>query len=314
MIPFDYITEWRAEAPWTVEAQVEQDLILSRAVVALFAEPEVTPLLAFRGGTALYKLHLRPAARYSDDIDLVQVIAGPIGGVLDAIRHALDPWLGLPQRSIKEGRVVLVYRMTTEGQPPVPMRLKVEINAREHFSVFGVEEREFAVRSRWFSGTAAVKTYPLDELLGTTLRALYQRKKGRDLFDLFIAGRRAKVDPARVVECFVRYLEHDGKRVTRAEFEMNLHDKLSDDTFLSDVTPLVAPDVVWSIGDAAGYVQRELLPLLPGEAWRGGVEPSLRGPDGTARRVTGRDHPRGVSARRPQGRGRHDQRAPGRTP
>jgi predicted nucleotidyltransferase component of viral defense system len=276
MIPFDFITEWRAEAPWTAEAQVEQDLILSRAVVAMFSEPEVARLLAFRGGTALYKLHLRPPARYSEDIDLVQVDAGPIGGVLDAIRRTLDPWLGPPRRTTKEGRIVLIYRMTSEGQPPVPMRLKVEINSREHFSVFGVEERDLTVRSRWFTGTATVKTYQLDELLGTKLRALYQRKKGRDLFDLFVASSRTKVDPARVVECFARYLEHDGKRVSRAELEMNLHEKLTDDTFLSDVTPLVAPDVVWSIEKAARYVQREILPLLSGEAWKGSGEDTQR--------------------------------------
>ncbi len=270
MIPFDYITEWRAEAPWTMEAQVEQDLILSRAVVSMFAEPEVRQLLAFRGGTALYKLHLRPAARYSEDIDLVQVTSGPIGGVLDAIRRTLDPWLGVPRRTTKEGRIVMVYRMTSEGQPPVPMRLKVEINSREHFSVFGIEDREFAVRSRWFTGAATVKTYQLDELLGTKLRALYQRKKGRDLFDLFIASKRAKVSPARVVECFSRYLEHEGKRVTRAELEMNLQEKLTDDTFLTDAEPLIAPDIDWSTADAAGYVQREILPLLPGEPWKGG--------------------------------------------
>lgn len=270
MIPFDYITEWRAEAPWAVEAQVEQDLILSRAVVTMFAEPEAARFLAFRGGTALYKLHLRPAARYSEDIDLVQVAAGPIGGVLDAIRRVLDPWLGQPRRTTKEGRIVLIYRMNSEGQPSVPMRLKVEINSREHFSVFGVQDHELAVRSRWFTGTATVKTYQLDELLGTKLRALYQRKKGRDLFDLFIASRRAKVDPTRVVECFSRYLEHDDKRVTRAEFEMNLHEKLSDHTFLSDVEPLIAPDTIWNIDEAAGYVQREILPFLPGEPWKGG--------------------------------------------
>jgi len=126
------------------------------------------------------------------------------------------------------------------------------------------------VSSRWFTGTATVKTYQLDELLGTKLRALYQRKKGRDLFDLFIASCHAKVNPARVVECFARYLEHDGLRVSRAELEMNLHEKLSDETFLSDVEPLIAPDTVWSFEDAAGYVRREILPLLPGESWRGG--------------------------------------------
>ncbi|MEN6633919.1 MAG: nucleotidyl transferase AbiEii/AbiGii toxin family protein, partial [Candidatus Polarisedimenticolia bacterium] len=34
MIPFDYITEWRSQAPWTADAQVEQDLVVSRALAA----------------------------------------------------------------------------------------------------------------------------------------------------------------------------------------------------------------------------------------------------------------------------------------
>ena len=270
MIPIDYITEWRAHAPWTMDAQVEQDLILSRAIVSMFAEPEVARTLAFRGGTALYKLHLRPPARYSEDIDLVQTSAGPIGGVLDAIRQTIDPWLGLPKRTAREGRVVLTYRMTSEGQPPMPLRLKIEINSREHFSVLGIGQREFAVQSRWFTGTAAVSTYCLDELLGTKLRALYQRKKGRDLFDLCIATRDAQVNLARVVECFHRYLEHGGERVTRAEMEMNLDEKLSDPAFASDIAPLIAPGIDWSFDEAAGFVQKTLLPLLHGEPWRGG--------------------------------------------
>ncbi|MEW6366094.1 MAG: hypothetical protein AB1714_15815 [Acidobacteriota bacterium] len=53
MIPLDYITEWRAEAPWTSDPQVEQDLVLTRAVVGVFAEPEISRLFAVRGGTAL---------------------------------------------------------------------------------------------------------------------------------------------------------------------------------------------------------------------------------------------------------------------
>jgi len=84
----------------------------------------------------------------------------------------------------------------------------------------------------------------------------------------------ANVSPVRLVECFARYLEHDGKRITRAELEMNLQGKLSDATFLSDVTPLIAPDVNWRIEDAAEYVWREILPLLPGEPWKGGEQPT----------------------------------------
>jgi len=105
VIPRDFITEWRKIAPWVQDYQVEQDLIISRALVEIFSAPRLASALAFRGGTALYKLHITPAARYSEDIDLVQVHAGPIGPTLDLLRAALDPWLGTPQRSQSEGRV-----------------------------------------------------------------------------------------------------------------------------------------------------------------------------------------------------------------
>lgn len=40
MIPRDYVTAWRARAPWVQDAQVEQDLVLSRALVEIFSHPE----------------------------------------------------------------------------------------------------------------------------------------------------------------------------------------------------------------------------------------------------------------------------------
>lgn len=137
MIPKNSITAWRAHAPWTLDAQGEQDLVISRAIVELFRIPELARSLAFRGGTALYKLYLTPPARYSEDIDLVQVHSGPIGGVLDRARSVLDPWLGVPRRQLKEGRVNLVYRFESEDAPPFKLRLKIEINTREHFANLG---------------------------------------------------------------------------------------------------------------------------------------------------------------------------------
>jgi predicted nucleotidyltransferase component of viral defense system len=79
--------------------------------------------LAFRGGTALFKLHL-PPTRYSEDIDLVQVEAGPIGPVMDALQERLNPWLGVPKRKQPEGRVTLTYRV--ESEEGLPLKLKVE--------------------------------------------------------------------------------------------------------------------------------------------------------------------------------------------
>ena len=79
MIPRMNIIAWSAKAPWADMRQVEQDLIISRALVELFADPMLARELRFRGGTALHKLHLTKPLRYSEDIDLVRTEAGPIG-------------------------------------------------------------------------------------------------------------------------------------------------------------------------------------------------------------------------------------------
>jgi len=269
LIPADFITEWRGQAPWVETSQVEQDLVISRALVEIFGGDQLAGALAFRGGTALYKLHLTPAPRYSEDIDLVQKTAEPIGPTIDRLRERLDSWLGDPKRSFKEGRVTLVYRFRSEDPVPLPLRLKVEINSREHFSVLGFETRELAIHSRWFSGSARVSTYALDELLGTKLRALYQRKKGRDLFDLWWASQQAGIDLDRVVRCFGEYLGAEGLRVSRAEMEANLAGKLKDRRFVADLRPLLAPGIEWDLEEAAAWVCQEVTPRLGGEPWKG---------------------------------------------
>ncbi len=265
MIPLDYITAWRTHAPWPQLSQVEQDLVISRALVELYSHPLLKENLAFRGGTALFKLHL-PPARYSEDIDLVQIQAGPIGPIMDAVQEKLNAWLGVPKRKQSEGRVTLVWRV--ESEESLPLRLKVEINSREHFTVLGYRKFRFEMASRWHTGTASISTYGIDELLGTKLRALYQRKKGRDLFDLWHAASALKVSAETVVECFLRYLEHEGHSVSRAEFEMNLFEKLRDRRFLDDMAPLLTTGTNWDYRAAALYVLQSLAPLMPGGEWQ----------------------------------------------
>ena len=158
MIPQANITAWRAFAPWPDDAQVEQDLVLSRSVVELFGEKELVEKIALRGGTSLNKLFIQPASRYSEDIDLVQTESGPAGPLLDAIRARLDSWLGKPARSRAEGGVSLVYRFESEIAPVRPLRLKIEINTREHFTVLGFHRRSFAVANPWFTGTGEAKS------------------------------------------------------------------------------------------------------------------------------------------------------------
>ena len=265
MIPLDYITAWRVNAPWPQLSQIEQDLIICRALVELYTHPVVAKNLAFRGGTALFKLHLLPA-RYSEDIDLVQMQAGPIGPIMDAVQEKINPWLGIPKRKQSEGRVTLIWRV--ESEEGLPLRLKVEINSREHFTVLGYQQFEFRMASRWYTGSALISSYRIDELLGTKLRALYQRKKGRDLFDLWQTAKTLAVNPETVVSCFLQYMEYEEHQISRAEFEMNLFEKLDDSRFLDDISPLLTTGSSWDSKAAARYVLDSLVPLMPGDAWQ----------------------------------------------
>lgn len=143
MIPKAHIVAWRQFAPWVSDAQVEQDLIISRAIVAVFEHDGLANQLSFRGGTALHKLYCTPARRYSEDIDLVQIKAGPIGLILDTLQEKLNIFLGIPKRKQTGDAVILNYRMESEGPPIVPMRLKIEIHTREHEAYLGLQKKHF---------------------------------------------------------------------------------------------------------------------------------------------------------------------------
>ncbi|WP_299774085.1 nucleotidyl transferase AbiEii/AbiGii toxin family protein [uncultured Tateyamaria sp.] len=262
MIPRDFITEWRAEAPWIDDRQVEQDLVISRALVEIFSDELLRRQLAFRGGTALYKLFLKPAARYSEDIDLVQIEAGPAGDLMDRLHRVLDTWLGKPRYKQTEGRVTFAYRFGSEETPPIPLKLKVEINTREHFAVYGTKLIPFQVQSRWFEGACDIPSYGLNELLGTKLRALYQRKKGRDLFDLDVALHHEDAVPKDIITAFQAYMDHGGHTVTRQQLQDNLDAKLDDRDFNADISPLLRSDFAWDLDGMAKRVSAKLLDHL----------------------------------------------------
>jgi len=269
VIPRAHINAWRRVAPWPDDTYVEQDLVLSRAIVELFGRPIVAEQTLFRGGTALHKLFFDPPGRYSEDIDLVQRSAGPIGPLVAEVRAALDSWLGVPKRKAGHGRFTLIYRFATTLPPVGDARVKVEINTREHFAVHGFTTRTYGVKSLWFSGSAEVSTYSLSELLGTKLRALYQRKKGRDLFDLALGLDHPEFDPEALVAAFAQYMAFGQTPVTRAEFEANMAAKLSNPAFRDDLSALLRPGLDHDADEAWSRVHSALITRLPGAPWKG---------------------------------------------
>jgi predicted nucleotidyltransferase component of viral defense system len=271
VIPADLIAEWRAQTRWATDEQVEQDLVLCRALVTIFEDTDLARAVALRGGTALHKLHFSPSRRYSEDIDLVQLRPGPFGPIIDRLRARLDPWLGEPKREQGHG-VRLIYRFESEIPPVVRLKLKIETNTREHLAVRGTPTRPFAVDSRWWSREADITTFDVEELLGTKLRALFQRKKGRDLFDLCIALE-SGIDPAAVVDIFRVYTKKEGHEITRAIFEQNLAAKIHLPTFADDIPILLPPGATFDVAAGMERVQRELIALLPGDPWKGKERP-----------------------------------------
>jgi len=277
MIPTMNIVAWGRKVQWAEQRQVEQDLIISRALVALFNDPFLSKELRFRGGTALNKLHFPKPLRYSEDIDLTRTTAGPIGPVLDAVRRTLEPWMRKGQFKQSAVAPKLYFHMQAEDQS-APIRVKVEINTQERTAYDPMRSIPFSVENPWFTGKADIPTFSTAEILATKLRALLQRDKGRDLIDLSHARTAfTDLDIARVIAIFGRYLKDGGQAISRAQAEERMFDKLENKAFLADVRPLLAADEAEKFDEEAaraafrtvftGFIER-----LPGKAWARSAE------------------------------------------
>ena len=261
MIPELAITQWRSVVPWSDVNQVEQDLIICRALVAIFSDEFLAERLAFRGGTALHKLYLSPQPRYSEDIDLVQINSEPIKPTIDRLREVLS-FLGEPKVKQKRSNNTLIFRMESSVLPILPIKLKVEINCREHFNILGLEEVNFSMENLWFSGNCKIKTYKLDELIGTKVRALYERRKGRDLYDLYKALQNTMLNPDNVIYCFKKYMEWEEKKPTYKLYVSNMEDKMQKDEFIGDTKTLLRPDEVYDAKEAYKIVKEKIINKL----------------------------------------------------
>ena len=261
MIPENFIEQWHSSVKWRTLPQVEQDLVISRVLVDLYNEPYIKDALVFRGGTALNKFFLKPPARYSEDIDFVQKRSEPIGKTIDSIRILLKPWLGDPQWKITQRSAKLVYKY--ESVNKVPTKLKIEINTTEHFQVLPLRLEKFDVRSEWFNGSADIITYEIDELMATKLRALYQRRKGRDLFDVWYVAKQKLIDLNRVFEIFSKYCTNDNTHIQGEGFLKNLELKKNHPDFQSDMSALLPMELNWSFEEAYQFVVDNVISKLP---------------------------------------------------
>jgi len=268
----------QAVVPWAAQYQVEQDLLLCRSMVALFDDKFLSSQIAMRGGTLLHKVHLAPAARYSEDIDLVAVGTRPEGHIRRAIRRVLTDVLGEPKASVwgtlrlalrnavRPSRVLqMTYSLPSIIEPGRMLDIVVEANVTERKPHRAVVEIPFSFPFRDKPVQTRIKGYDIHEMLGTKMRAMFQRKRGRDLFDLYWAlTESAKpVDPAAVIESFQHYMKQEGTTAGRAEFVAILNAHLKDRGFCSDTETLLRSGIAYDPQLAGKFVIANLLNLLP---------------------------------------------------
>lgn len=238
-------------------------------MVVLFDDAFLQNQIAMRVGTLLHKVHLAPPSRYSEDLDLVVVGDRPAAHIRKALHRVLKGVLGTPKQSawadlklairntVKPSRALrTTYAIPSLIEPGTNPEIVVEANVTErqpHRSVikipFEFPFREVAIRTQ-------VSGSDIHEMLGTKMRALFQRRRGRDLFDLYWALKLAKpaVAPAKIIESFQHYLKLEGSGAGRAEFISLLDAHLADRGFCSDMNPLLRLGITYDPQQAGADV------------------------------------------------------------
>ncbi len=250
MITQAELTHWATVVPWTRDDQVEQDLVLSRLIIEFARHPLLGSELVFRGGTCFHKLWLDRPWRYSEDLDYVRRTDGGVGEIFDAIRSVATD-VGF-EKVGRHPKVKLRAALVGGGA----LQVKVEMNTFERSPARPTVTRQLAVSSPWFVGEADVATFAIEELTATKVRALYQRRKGRDLFDLWLAVEHGGASVDGIVECFEPY-RPDGWTTDRAL--ENLDAKLALADFSNDLDQLVSSEPAGYSVEAAAHVARQVI-------------------------------------------------------
>lgn len=260
MIPLAHLTEWSRRVPWPAINQVEQDLVLKRLVVEIFRDDLLSQELAFWGGTCLHALMLPTPLRYSEDLDFRRRSSGGVGKLLDRFR-AIAARVGLDVAQTETRQHPKIRLQGTHESDGSPMRIKIEMNTREREPVLGFVTRRMAITSTWFSGEADVTTFAPEEIVASKVRALYQREKGRDLYDLWLALDHMGLDGGLVADVFERAYRPESFR--RDDLLVMLDERLARGVYDRDLAPLLSASAPrYDSGEALARVRREVLDVL----------------------------------------------------
>lgn len=197
MIPHREILALRAE--WSLRADViEKDWALGWVLAGIAAHPQLATWV-FKGGTCLRKSYYE-TYRFSEDLDFTVVSNGPDEPEqVTTIFREISTWLAdnaglelsiddrsfVTRRNLR-GQPTLLGRVAYRGpsNPPVLPKLKIDVTGDELVVNRPVRRSVLHPYSDAPRPAAAIACYSIVDLLAEKLRALAQRCRPRDLYDV----------------------------------------------------------------------------------------------------------------------------------
>ncbi|HUI61803.1 MAG TPA: nucleotidyl transferase AbiEii/AbiGii toxin family protein [Steroidobacteraceae bacterium] len=172
------------------------------------------------------------------------------------------------RNAAKPSRILrCIYKIPSVSETGRELTLEVETNVTERLPKRELQRLPFEVEFRGQRLQSALVSYNINEMLATKMRALFQRRRGRDLFDLYWALTAEAVEPvdvADVMDAFQHYMRSEDTRVPRTEFIAHLRTCLADKAgFCTDMIPLLRRGVKYDPAEAGLYLEAHVLSRLP---------------------------------------------------
>ena len=261
----EQIEEWAAKKHFQEEAHAEIDLRLEFLLNATYQKEWLRKHLIFKGGTALHKIHLKENLRFSEDIDLEHRQNQKMFETINQILHLFEE-LDMEGKGINQKnnyKILSFYNSEITNQRE---RVKMEIGYKEDFSILGYTEKILDINNVCFASKVLVNTYDINEILSQKTRALYQRFKGRDLYDLFVSRLHPDFDIEKIAKCFIRHMTNkktgNNMMPVEKEFILNIEKKEDNPDFINDIYRCLKTNVEYNQSEAFEWAKKDFVPDL----------------------------------------------------
>lgn len=188
-------------AEWQLRPEVvEKDYVLGWLLAAISSHPELPALWIFKGGTCIKKTYFE-TYRFSEDLDFTLVPEAPYSeaAILEQLQAVARIAAELSGLELPNELIRVLPRHNKAGQDTFQGRLyyRGPLQRTQNYAsiIFDITNDEIVVAesvartvfhpySDGLPPDVAVQCYSLEELLAEKTRALYQRTRPRDLYDV----------------------------------------------------------------------------------------------------------------------------------